>query len=250
MSVQLAQLFVIVYGIAMLAITGNDPNYELFEFASSISLEDIYANGCTIMDLNSDGMPEVYLTASNGWQYHVFYYLDGDVHDVEDMTPWAWSNRLLYTSDGKLVMYTHPHTTGVGTYSYRIWQWGEDGYSLEKDVWFMPTEWGWNGQGDENDPYNRGPIEFDYILSDTVIDPFKDEMPYDDLRIVQESVTWDEFEQKTAWINEAEVILNPYGAPEYQWDFDWWREFEREDMYDEAFAAIGAEIAWELLNWK
>lgn len=244
MSGQLVYFFAIVHSIAMLAATGQETNYELFEFASSISVDDIYANGCNIMDLNSDGMPEVYLTASYGWEYHVFYYLDGEVHDVEDMTPWAWSNRLSYTPDGKLIMYTHPHTYSVDTYSYRVWQWGEDGYSLVEDLWMIPTEWDWNGEGNMNDPANIVPVAFDYISSNIAMDPFEDESLYDDLLITQE-----EFERRTEGFNEAEVILNPYGNPQYQWDFDWWKEYGK-DTYDEAYAVIRREIAQEILDWK
>lgn len=246
MNVQLARLIAAIYSTAMIAAAGQETNYDLVDFAYSISVDDIYVDGYTIMDLNSDGMPEVYLTASNGWQYHVFYYLDGKVHDVEDMTPWAWSNRLLYTSDGKLVMYTHPHTVGQrGILNCRVWQWGEDGYSLVEDLWRIPMEWEWNGQGDMNDPNNFVLVEADYISSDIAMDPFEDESPYDDLLITQA-----EFERRTEGFDEAEVILNPYGAPDYQWDFDWWREFDREGAYDEAYAVIRAEIAWKLLNWK
>ena len=246
MSGQLVHFFAIVYSIAMLAAAGQETNYELFEFASSISVDDIYADGCTIMDLNSDGMPEVYLTASSGWQYHVFYYLNGEVHDVEDMTPWAWSNRLLYTSDGKLVMYTFPHTYGSdGILNYRVWQWGEEGYSLVEDLWRIPKEWDWNGEGDMNDPNNFVLTAADYISSDIAIDPFPlDEFSYADLLITQA-----EFERRTEGFNEAEVILNPYGNPQYQWDFDWWKEYD-EDTYDEAYAIIRLEIAWEILNWE
>lgn len=245
MSGQLMQLLATVYGITMVAASGQEPNYDIFEFASSISIDDIYANGCTIMDINSDGMPEVYLTASYGWKYHVFYYLDGEVHDVEDMEPWAWSNRLLYTPDGKMIMYTHPHTYAVDTYSYRVWQWGEEGYSLVEDLWMIPTEWGWNGEGNMNDYANIVPIAFDYISSDVPVDPdLLDESLYADLLITQE-----EFERRTERFDEAEVILNPYGAPDYQWDFDWWKEYD-EGTYDEAYAIIRGEIAKELLNWK
>lgn len=245
MSVQLAQVFATIYSIAMVVSTGQEPNYELYEFAASISVDDIYANECTIRDLNSDGLPEVYLTASSGWQYHVFYYLDGEVHDVEDMTPWAWSNRLLYTSDGKLVMYTHPHTVGQrGIFNYRVWQWGEDGYTLEEDLWQIPTEWEWNGEGNMNDPDNFVLTAADYISSDAAMDPFEDESPYDDLLITQE-----EFERKIEGFADAEVILNPYGSPNEQWDFEWWRGYD-EDTYDEAYAIIRGEIAKEILNWK
>lgn len=245
MSELLAQFAAVVYSIVMLVGTGQEPNYELYKFAVSISVDDIYANGCTIRDLNSDGMPEVYLTASSGWQYHVFYYLDGEVHDVEDMTPWAWSNRLLYTSDGRLVMYTFPHTVGTdGILNYRVWQWGEEGYYLAEDLWRVPTEWEWNGEGDMNDPNNFVLTAADYISSDIAMDPFEDESSYDDLLITQE-----EFERRIEGFDEAEVVLNPYGV-DYQWEFDWWREFEREDMVDEAYALIRAEIVQELLNWK
>ena len=245
MKVRLAQFLAAVYSTVMVAVAGQEVNYELIDFASSISVDDIYVNGCTIMDINSDGMPEVYLTASYGWEYHVFYYLDGEVHEVEDMEPWSWSNRLLYTPDGRMIMYTHPHTYSVDTYSYRVWQWGEEGYSLVEDLCMIPTEWGWNGEGNINDSANRVPISFDYIASDVPIDPFSlDESSYAGLLITQE-----EFERMTEGFDEAEAILNPYGAPDYQWDFDWWKEYD-EDTYDEAYAIIREEIAKAILNWN
>lgn len=246
MSIISAQFLAAACGIAMLAVSGKELDDDLYKFAFSLPTDHIYANGCTIMDLNSDGMPEVYLTASSGWQYHVFYYLDDEVHDVEDMTPWAWSNRLLYTSDGRLVMYTFPHTYGTdGILNYRVWQWGDEGYSLVEDLWRIPTEWEWNGEGDMNDPKNFVLTAADYISSDIAMDPFEDESPYDNLLITQE-----EFERRTEGFDDAEVVLNPYGAPDYQWDFEWWREFDRKDMYDEAYAIIRVEIAWKILNWK
>ena len=245
MGIRLAQLLAMMYSVAMVATVGQETNAELVDFASSISVDDIYVNGCTIMDINSDGMPEVYLTASGAWRYYVFYYLDGEVHKVEDMEPWAWSNRLLYTPDEKMVMYTYPHTTGTdGILNYRVWQWGEEGYSLAEDLWRIPTEYGWNGEGDENDYNNYGPLEFDYILSDVAIEPLPlDESSYADLLITQE-----EFEGRIEGFDEAEDMLNPYANLYLQWDDDWWKEYD-EDTYDEAYSIIREEIAEAILNW-
>lgn len=246
-SIILAQIQALTYCVFMLVTTEQKPNYELVDFASSISVNDIYANGCTIMDINSDGMPEVYLTASSGWKYHIFYYIDGDVHEVEDMEPWAWSNRLLYTSDGKIVMYTYPHTYGTdGILNYRIWQWGEDRYFLLEDLWRIPTEYGWNGEGDENDYDNYGPLEFDYISSDIAIDPFPiNEFSYDNLLITQE-----EFERRIEGFDKAEIVLDPLKDSYLSWDYEWWKQCEEYAEYDKAYVIIRREILEELLSWK
>ena len=253
MGVRLAQFLVMVYSVAMVA-AGQGVDNRLNAFALSLPIE-YYVQGCSIMDINSDGLPEVYLSAASGWQYYVYYELDGELRAVEDMEPWAWSSRLLCTTDGKLILYTYPHTTGTdGILNYRVWRWEENGYFLADDLWRMPTAYGWNGEGDENDYNNYGPLEFEYISSDTVIDPFDDDSPYDDWLITRE-----EFERKIEGFNEAKVVLDPMTLWEddsiLYWSDEWWDQYYPsgkfdEDEYDKAIAAIKEEIAEELLTWQ
>ena len=248
MSIFSAQFLAAVYCIVRLAATGQEPDYQLCAFAYSMPIDDLYVDGGSIVDINSDGMPEVCLIAAGGWQYGVYYYMDGEVRGVDDMTSWTWSNSLLYTPDGKLIMYTYPHTYGTdGILNYRVWQWGEDGYSLAEDLWRIPTEWGWTGEGDENDPLNQGPIEFEYISSDTAMDPFDDDSPYDDLLITQE-----EFERKTDGFDKAEMILDAHRDSYFSWGHYWWEQYYEngEYDYDRAYAVIRQEILKELLVWK
>lgn len=246
MSVQLAHFLATVYSIAMLAATGQVPDYQLCVFAYSLPIDELHVEKCNIIDINSDGMPEVYVMAATGWQCGAYYYLDGEVHSVEDMTSWTWSSSLWYTSDEKLIMYTYPHTVGTaGILNYRVWQWGEEGYSLSEDLWRIPTEWGWNGEGDENDYDNYGPLEFEYIASDTVMDPFDDESPYDNLLITQE-----EFERKIDGFDKAEMILDSHKDSNIVWGFEWWRKYEEDAEYDKACTAIRQDILEELLKWK
>lgn len=238
-----------VYCISMLTATGQEPDYQLYDLACSMPIDELHVEECTFMDINSDGMPEAYIGAAGGWQYGVYYYMDGEVRSVEDMTPWTWSSKLLYTPDGKLIMYTYPHTTGTeGNLNYRVWQWGEDGYSLAEDLWRIPTEWGWNGEGDENDYNNYGPLEFDYISSDVAIDPFPvNEFSYADLLITQE-----EFERRIDGFDKAEDVYDP--DTYLSWSYEWWNQYgkygEYAEEYDRAYAIIRQEILEGLLNWK
>ena len=65
---------------------------------------------------------------------------------VDGLEPWAWSSELYHTADGHLVLYTWPHTMGTdGNYNYRIYEWTEDGYCLEEDLWSEPDEYEWDG---------------------------------------------------------------------------------------------------------
>lgn len=241
-----AKFLAAVYCIYVLAVTGQEPDYQLCEFAFSLPIDEYYVNGCSIMDINSDGIPEVYLTAASGWQYYVYYELDGEMREVEDMEPWAWSNRLLHTSDEKLILYTYPHTVGTsGNLNYRVWQWGEEGYFLVEDLWRLPIEWEWDGKGSLDDFVDHATAEFVYLSSDTAIDPFNDEFPYDDLLITQE-----EFERRAQEFSEAEIILDIHQDGYWDWDTEWWNQYERPDDWDKAITVIKKEIAEELLNWE
>lgn len=239
-----------ICAMSVLAAAGQDMDNRLSAFALSLPIDEYYVQGCSIMDINSDGIPEVYLTAASGWQYYVYYEVDGELREVEDMEAWAWSSRLLYTSDEKLIMYTYPHTVGqTGILNYRVWQWGEDGYYLEEDLWRIPKVWDWDGESDLQ-YIEEHVMEFDYISSDAVIDPLRDDSLYEDLLITKE-----EFERRTAGFDEAEIVLNPQ-APLWEdvaalyWSDEWWNQYRERDDWDQAIAVIKEDIAKELQNWN
>ena len=243
-----AKFLAAIYCISVLAVTGQEPDYQLCDLAFSMPIDELHVNGGSIVDINSDGMPEVCVIAASGWQFGVYYYMDGEVHSVADMTSWTWSSSLLYTPDGKLIMYTYPHTTGTaGILNYRVWQWEEEGYFLAEDLWRIPTEWEWNGEGDENDPNNHVLTAAAYISSDIAIDPFDGVSTYDDLLITQE-----EFERKTDGFDKAKMILDAHQDSYLSWDHDWWEQYyeEGEYDYDRAYAAMRQDILKELLHWK
>lgn len=210
------QLLIAAYGVVL-----QDP---LYDFASSLPYdENLYINNSLIDDLNADGIPEVYIAASSGWQYCVYYYLDGEVITLDDLTPWAWSSELCYTSNGKLVMCAYPHTTGTaGNMQYRIYEWGPAGYYLLEDLWRTPIEWNEDGE----------PIGFDYISADRCIDPHLDKVEPAWL------ITQAEYEQKIAHLGE---MTNLFTDGE-RWGMDWWKEHESSDE-------IYMLIEEELLNW-
>lgn len=212
------QLLIAAYGIVL-----QDP---LYDFAASLPHdENLYINDSRIVDLNEDGMPEVYISAGSGWQYCVYYYLDGEVFTLDDLTPWAWSSDLRYTSNGKLVMSAYSHTTGTaGIMQYRIYEWEPEGYFLVEDLWRTPTEWNEKGE----------PIGFNFISADRCIDPYVDKVDSAWL------ITGTEYEQKIADFGEMKSLLSPY---EDSWDLEWWQEHENADD-------IYVEIEKELLNWQ
>ena len=211
------QVLIAAYGIVL-----QDP---LYDFAASLPHDEMYINDSRIADMNDDGIPEVYISASSGWQYCVYYYLNGEVFVLDDLTPWAWSSELSYASNGQLVMSAYPHTVGTeGIMQYRIYEWGSEGYSLVEDLWRTPTEW--NEEGEL--------LAFDYISADRCIDPYIDEV--DPAWMISRT----EYEQKIADFGEMTRLFNPY---EGRWDREWWQEHEdADDIY--------VEIEEELLNWQ
>lgn len=239
-----------ICAMSVLAAARQGVDNRISAFALSLPIDEYYVQGCSIMDINSDRIPEVYLTAASGWQYYVYYELDGELREVEDMEAWAWTSRLLCTSDEKLIMYTYPHTVGTeGNLNYRVWQWGENGYFLEEDLWRLPIEWEWDGKGSLDDFLDHATTEYVYLSSDKAIDPFNDNFPYDDLLIMQE-----EFEWRTAGFDEAEIVLDPLTIWEddsiLYWSDEWWDQYTELDEWDKAIAAIKEEIAKELLHWN
>ncbi|MDE6388912.1 MAG: hypothetical protein K2L82_14020 [Lachnospiraceae bacterium] len=91
------RMIIVAYGIVL-----RNP---LYDFAALLPYDEaLCINGCAIADLNGDEMPEMYLTASSGWEYRAYYYMNGEVLSVDDIEPWTWSNELCYTRDGRLVM--------------------------------------------------------------------------------------------------------------------------------------------------
>lgn len=212
------QLLIAAYGIIL-----QDP---LYDFAASLPHDgNLYINDSLIADLNEDGIPEVYISASSGWQYCVYYYMDGEAYTLDDLTPWAWSSELCYTSNDQLVMCAYAHTTGTaGNMQYRIYEWGPEGYYLVEDLWRTPTEWNEKGE----------PVEFDYISADQCIDPFIDEVEPAWL------ITQEEYEQKIADFGEMTSLGSP---SKERWGMEWWKEHENTDE-------IYVTIEEELLNWQ
>lgn len=187
-------------------------------------------NKSTVEDLNGDGVPEIYLSAGSGWDYYVFYYLDGEMRSVEDLTPWAWSSNLQYAENDSLVMSAFPHTTGTaGIRQYRIYEWTAAGYQMTEDLWRIPTEW--EGEGE--------PVGFVYLSSNVPIDPFPfEEGDYPELTISQE-----EYEQKIEKLGRLSEIF----TDGYFWGPDWWSQHtDSEDNMD----AVYRRIQEQILSWE
>lgn len=213
------------------ACNGYPMQSELLQMAVMLPREDIYSmylDKCNVEDYNGDGMPEVYLAAGSGWEYHVYYYLDGEMYTVEDLEPWAWSSDLCIAADGCLVLYTWPHTMGTeGNYNYRIYEWTDAGYLLTEDLWSQPEEWD-----------RDGVLSCRYFSSKSAFDPFPDR-DYAELEISQE-----EYEQKIKNLGKLTSVFED--GPEWGWDF--WQENDYEDEL--VLDGIYREIQEEILNWK
>lgn len=227
MSGIIFQLLIIAYGIAL-----QDPVYFL---AASLPEDDsIYINSATVEDINGDGMPEVCLSGGGGWEYRVYYYLDEEVHSVEQLMPWTWSSELYHTKQGTLVLYATAHTTGTaGNCQYRIYDWTQKGYVLREDLWRLPDEW----EQDPDSEYGEWiPITFLYLSSTECIDPFHDE-EYANLLITET-----EYERKITELGELTSIVGCYDG---KWVYEREREQEDGDM-DEIYM----ELKKALLDWK
>lgn len=200
------------------------PN-PLYKMAVLMPQDDsIYINASAVIDLNEDGMPEVCLAASSGWEYYVYYYLDGDVCSVEGLIPWAWSSNLCYTTDKRLVMCVYAHTTGTaGIAQYRVYEWTSAGYQMAEDLWSKPNEW---------DRYGN-PVSLEYISSKEAIDPFEME-DYSDLLITQQ-----EFDQKIADFGELTSIF--YDGESLYSDA-WEQDVDTDEIY--------REIQKQIWSWK
>lgn len=230
------QMVIAAYGIVL-----REP---LYDFAASLPYDEaLYINGCAIADLNEDGMPEVYLTASSGWEYRVYYYMDDKVVVVDDMEPWAWSSKLCYTEDERMVMCAFPHTTGTeGIMQYRIYEWGVEGYCFTEDLWRLPGD----AMIDISGESDSGTVkeqesetqewDFYYISADRCIDPWLEQV--DSSWLISQA----EYESKVKGLGEMTDILNTYKYGE-EWGLDWWREH---DSPEEIYMAIEAE----LLSWQ
>ena len=216
------------------AYIGGPMQSELLQMAVMLPREDIYnmyLDKCKVEDYNGDGLPEVYLAAGSGWEYHVYYYLNGEMYTVEGLEPWAWSSNLYVTADGRLVLYTWPHTMGTaGNYNYRIYEWTDEGYRLTEDLWSEPDDWDWDGTV----------LSCVYFSNKTAFDllPGQDE-DYAELQIPQE-----EYEQKIECLGNLTSVFED----EPQWGWDFWQENDSEDEL--VMDGIYREIQEEILSWQ
>lgn len=206
---------------------------ELLQMAIMLPREDInnmHLDNCKVEDYNGDGLPEVYLAAASGWEYHVYYYLDGEMRTVKDLEPWAWSSDLCITADGHLVLYTCPHTMGTeGNYNYRIYEWTDEGYCLAEDLWSQRGEY-----------WDETVLNCVYFSSKSAFDPFASHKEdNEELQIPQE-----EYEQK---IENLGSLTSVFGDG-LEWGWDFWQENDYEDEL--VLDGIYREIQEEILNWK
>lgn len=212
------------------ACHGGPMQSELLQMAVTLPREDVnnmYLDRGKVEDYNGDGVPEVYLTAGGGWHYLVCYYLDGEMRTVEGLEPWAWSSDLYITADGHLVLYTWPHTMGTaGTYNYRIYEWTEDGYCLEEDLWSEPDEYDWE---------SGKVLSCVYFSSETAFDFSSD---------VRVQITQEEYEQRISDLGNMTSVFED--------GLTWGWEFWEENEYDDPFVEDGIyrEIQEQILNWQ
>lgn len=217
----------------MTAASNGDPmQSELLQMAVMLPRKDVYnmhLDNCKVEDYNGDGVPEVYLAAASGWEYHVYYYLDGEMRTVEDLEPWAWTSSLCISADGHLVLYTWPHTMGTeGNYNYRIYEWTDEGYRLSEDLWSQPDECDWDGTV----------LSCVFFSSKTAFDPFPDR-DYVELQISQE-----EYEQRIENLGSLTSVFEDG----LEWGWDFWQENDYDDEL--VLDGIYREIQEEILNWQ
>lgn len=214
------------------ACNGSPVQEELLQTALMLPWEDITnymsLNKCKVEDYNGDGVPEVYLAGASGWGYAVYYWLDGELRTVEGLEPWAWSSDLCVTADGHLVLYTWPHTMGTdGIYNHRIYEWTQDGYRLEEDLWSEPDEWDWDG---------GTVLSCTYFYATEAADPFQD-METNAEKI---PLTKEEYEQKISGLGEMNSVFE--GGMEWGWDFWQENDYEDEAVLDGIYRQIQEEI--------
>lgn len=213
---------------------GDSVQKELVQMAAMLPWEEVshmYLDRGKVEDYNGDGIPEVYLTAGNGWEYAVYYYLDGGLHTVEGLQPWAWSSDLCVTKDGHLVLYTCPHTTGTaGNYNHRIYEWTEEGYCLEEDLWSKPDEYDQDGTV----------LKCRYYFSETATDPFLGS----DADAEEIPITKEEYEKRIKDLGEMTSVFEEG----LEWGFNFWQEHDYEDV--SVLVGVYRQIQEEILNWE
>lgn len=230
LSIVLTALNLSAY-VVTAAYSGDSVQSELLQMAAMLPQEDIsnmYLDKCKVEDYNGDGLPEIYLAAASGWEYHVYYYLDGEMRAVEDLEPWAWTSSLCISADGHLVLYTWPHTMGTeGNYNYRIYDWTDEGYCLAEDLWSQRGEY-----------WDETVLGCVYFSSKSAFDPFPDR-DYVELQISQE-----EYEQEIENLGSLTSVFKDG----LEWGWDFWQENDYDDEL--VLDGIYREIQEEILNWK
>lgn len=233
LSIMLAALTISTH-VMTAACDGDPVRSELVQMAVMLPQDDIcsmYLDRGKVEDYNGDGVPEVYLTSGGGWHYLVCYMLDGEMRTVDGLEPWAWSSELYHTADGHLVLYTWPHTTGTdGNYNYRIYEWTEDGYCLEEDLWSEPDEYDWDGTV----------LSCTYFYAETAADPF----PYSETDAEEIPLTKEEYEQR---IKDLGALTSVF-EDGLVWGWEFWQENNYDD--DSVGYGIYREIQEEVLNWQ
>ena len=216
------------------AYNGVPVQSELVQLAVMLPQDDIcnmYLDRGKVEDYNGDGVPEVYLTEGGGWHYLVCYTLDGGMRTVENLEPWAWSSDLYHTADGRLVLYTWPHTMGTdGNYNYRIYEWTEDGYCLKEDLWSEPDECDFDGTV----------LSCTYFYAGTAADPFL----YSDKEAEEIPLTKEAYEQKIKDLGEMTSVFEDGLV----WGWEFWQENDYED--ESVGYGIYREIQEAVLNWQ
>lgn len=166
-------------------------NYDPIELLKNIELDDFeYAvTSALVEDINGDHLPEIILDGADGWNYQIYYYSNGFIQQVGNLSAWTWSSGLWTSANGDLVLCAEAHTTGTaGVLQYRVYHWDGEQYTLDADLCRIPSQWDASGI----------PVSYNYFSSNTCIDLVETE--YDALAGLYDTITQEEFDAKIASI--------------------------------------------------